>query len=126
MIVFQTYQGSAHKPTHRQQGNLTILYSVKKCRPGSDVSCINGIQVHYSTYDVQINSDFQISVNGRILDEPWRRPFRSETLYVSRESWLYAAIRVPGVRVLYDFHGRIYIRLNPSFSGQVSRSTSAL
>ena len=83
------------------------------------MSCISGIQVQYSTFDVQINSDLQFSVNGRILDEPWRRPFRSEKLYVSRESWLLAVVQAPGVRVLYDFHGRVYIRLDPSFRGRV-------
>ena len=50
--------------TNRELGNLTVLYSVSKCLPSSDVSCITGIQVQYSTFDVQISSDFQFSVNG--------------------------------------------------------------
>jgi len=56
---------------------------------------------------------------GRILEEPWRRPFRSERLYVSRESWLFAVVQAPGVRVLYDLHGRVYVRLDPSYRGLV-------
>jgi len=107
------------EPTHRQEDDLAILYSVTKCLPGSDVSCSSGIQVQYSTFDVQITSELQFSVNGRILEEPWRRPFRSEKLYVSRESWLFAVVQVPGVRVLYDYHGRVYIRLDPSYQGRV-------
>jgi len=63
---------------------------------------------------------------GRILEEPWRRPFQSEKIYVSRESWLFAVVRAPGVRVLYDFHGRIYVRLDPSFRGLVGPSANSL
>ena len=90
------------------------------------MSCSSGIQVQYSTFDVQINSDFQFSVNGRILEEPWSRPYRSEKLYVSQESWLFAVVQTPGVRVLYDYHGRVYVRLDPSFRGRVTPSTNIL
>ena len=117
-MLLQTYRGSP-EPTNRQEGDLAILYSVTKCLPGSEVSCVTGIQIQYSTFDVQINSDFQFSVNGRILEEPWRRPYRSEKLYVSQESWLFAVVQAPGVRVLYDYHGRVYVRLDPSFRGRV-------
>jgi len=51
--------------TDRPLGNMTVLYSVTKCLTGKpDVSCTSGIQLQYSTFDVQINSDFQFTVNG--------------------------------------------------------------
>jgi len=55
--------------TDRQIGNLTVLLTVTKCLPAAgastaDVSCTTGIQVQYASFDVQINSDFQFSVNG--------------------------------------------------------------
>jgi len=62
----------------------------------------------------------QFSVNGRVLDQPWRRPFRSEKLYVGQESSRFGVVQAPGVRVLYDYHGRVYVRLDPSYRGNVT------
>ena len=61
---------------------------------------------------------------GRVIEDPWRRPFRSEKLYVSRESWMFAMVQAPGLRLLYDFHGRVYVRLDPSYRGRVRRPSS--
>ena len=88
------------------------------------MSCTSGIQVQHSTFDVQIGSDFQFTVNGRVLEDPWRRPFQSEKLYVGRETRQFAVVRASGVRVLYDFHGRVYVRLDPTFRGRVIRSST--
>ncbi len=56
----------------------------------------------------------QITIDGEAEDID-ARYYLQDSLLVKRASSLFYLVMAPGFRVLFDQHGRVYIRLDPHF-----------
>ena len=89
------------------------------------VKCIDAMIVTHWDYKgrkthIVIDKNYRVAVNGEDIVSLDLSPYHNEAIYVKHVTSMFVMVRGVGFRVLFDRNGRIYIRMDPYYTGNVS------
>ena len=103
----------ANRITH-----MKAAYKQVTCT-NTGVNCIGDLTIVIDDLDIDVHSDMTVTIEDVDYDKLDSQPYSRHSVVVEKKTSQFIEISATGFSIIYDSNGRIYITLEPYYSGKV-------